>query len=271
MLEGFNYAQCGTIRLCYRVVSRGPTVVLLHGTTATLGVWDAVVELLGTRVRTVAVDQRGHGRSDKPATGYGAADYCTDLRLLLPQLSDAPVVVAGHSLGARNAVVLGCLAPEIVAGVVAIDYTPYIESEVLDELEVRVRGGGREFDSEDDVMGYLQQRYPLMPPEAVARRLAYGYHRIAGKLQPLANATAMAQTVDGLRKDFTDDVKSISVPVTFVRGALSAIVSEEAFASTRALRPDLRMVEVDSADHYLPEVAPAAVAEEIVHMLKGVG
>ncbi|MGI5200513.1 alpha/beta fold hydrolase [Spirillospora sp. CA-108201] len=50
---------------------RGPAVVLPHGTTANLRVWDAVVDRLddacGRRVRTLAVDPRGHSRSGKPA------------------------------------------------------------------------------------------------------------------------------------------------------------------------------------------------------------
>jgi len=267
MIEGLQYRQAGGVRLCLRDSGVGPTVLFLHGTTATLGVWDSVIEMVGDGVRSVAIDQRGHGRSDTPAAGYDAAEYCADARSLVTSLAGAPVVVVGHSLGARNAVVLGAMCPEAVAGVIAVDYTPFVEDSVLDALDRRVRGGDRAFDSQAEITSYLRQRYPLMPPDAVARRVKYGYHRVGEAFRALADPGAMTCTVEGLRRDFADDVRRISIPVTFMRGAMSEIVSAEAFAATRELRPDLRAVELAGVDHYVPEEAPGAVAAEIVRML----
>ncbi|MGW2514140.1 YbhB/YbcL family Raf kinase inhibitor-like protein [Streptomyces scopuliridis] len=173
----------------------GLTVVLLHGTTASLGVWDPVVERLGASVRTIAIDQRGHG-SDKPATGYGAAEYVADVLALVRVRECGPVVLVGHSLGARNAVVLGAAHPDVVAGVVAVDYTPFVEPEVLDALEARVRGGDRGFASAAEVEAYLRDRYPLLPDDAVHRRRRYGYIAAGDGLQPLADPGVPDGTVE---------------------------------------------------------------------------
>jgi len=271
MIEGLERVRAGDVELCVHDRGHGPTVVLLHGTTANLGVWDMVVDRLGSRlnhsVRTIAVDQRGHGRSGKPATGYRAADYHADVQALIEDRGGGPVIVAGHSLGARNAVVLGAARPDLVAGVVALDYTPYIEPKVLDDLEVRVRGGDRAFSSETEIEEYLHRRYPLLPDDAVRRRARYGYAHAGADIRPLADPAAMVLTVDGLRQDFATELRGIAVPVTLLRGELSKIVSTEAFAATQQLRPDLRAVEVSGADHYLPEVAPDAVAAEITRMI----
>jgi 2-(acetamidomethylene)succinate hydrolase len=260
------YVRAGEVELCVRDAGAGPAVVLLHGTTAGLGVWDAVVDALGGTVRTIAVDQRGHGRSGKPAAGYGAADYCADVLALIRERDCGPVVVAGHSLGARNAVVLGAGHPGLVAGVVAVDYTPFTEPAVLDALESRVRGGDRVFASAADVRAYLRERYPLLPADAVERRLRYGYTADGHGLRPLADPRAMVRTVEGLRRDFAAETRDIRVPVTLVRGEHSRIVSPDAFAATRALRPDFRAVELAGLDHYVPEEDPRAVADEIVRM-----
>jgi 2-(acetamidomethylene)succinate hydrolase len=268
---GLRHVRAGGVELCVRDRGSGRAVVLLHGTTATLGVWDAVVDGLGGLpnggVRTIAVDQRGHGRSGKPATGYGAAEYVSDLAALIETLGCAPAVVAGHSLGARNAVVLGAARPDLVAGVVAVDYTPFVEPEVLDRLDTRVRGGDRSFASLTQIEEYLRARYPRMPSDAVRRRVRYGYVPGDGGHRPLADPSAMVLTVAGLRHDFAAETKAITVPVTLMRGEDSAIVSRAAYSATRALRPDLRAVEVSGADHYVPEENPAAVAAEIAHML----
>lgn len=262
-----TYLTDGEVDLCVRDRGEGVPLVFLHGTTGTLGVWDQVVDLLPSGVRTIAVDQRGHGRSGKPATGYSADDYCVDLRGLITQLGCGQVVVVGHSLGARNGVVLGARHPELVRGVVAVDYTPYVESQVLDDLDVRVRGGDRQFASREEIEDYLRDRYPLMLRSAVRGRVVYGYTRTDAGYRPLADPTAMVQTVEGLRHDFADEMRDIRVPVTLVRGELSKIVSAEAFAATRTLRPDVRAVEVPDVDHYIPEESPETVASEIERLL----
>ncbi|MGP4112274.1 alpha/beta fold hydrolase [Streptomyces sp. 4N509B] len=262
------FVDAGGTRLCVRDQgprdSPDPAVVLLHGTTANLGVWDAVVAELGPGVRTLAVDQRGHGRSERPpGAGYGAAEYVADVAALLRECVEGPAVIAGHSLGARNAVVLGARHPELVAGVVAVDYTPYVEPEVLDALDARVRGGDRAFASAAEVEGYLAARYPLLPAAAVARRLRYGYRQVADAWRPLADPRAMRLTVEGLRRDFDAETRAIRVPVTVLRGEHSRIVSRRAFDATVASRPDFRAVHLPGLDHYVPEEDPTSVAREI--------
>jgi 2-(acetamidomethylene)succinate hydrolase len=262
-----EFTHVNGVRLCVRdrgPVGAGPPVVLLHGTTAHLGVWDEVVARLGPGVRTLAVDQRGHGRSARPpGARYGAEEYCADVAALLRGLGEGPAVVAGHSLGARNAVVLGARHPELVAGVVAVDYTPFVEPEVLDALHTRVRGGDRAFSSVRDVEDYLRERYPLLPDAAVRRRARYGYRRAEDGWRPLADPDAMVLTVEGLRPDFDAECRDVRVPVTLIRGEHSRIVSPRAFDATRRLRPDLRAVQLPGLDHYVPEEDPAAVAREI--------
>ena len=260
----------GEVSLCFRELGRGPAVVMLHGTTATLGVWDPIAARIAQSARVIAVDQRGHGRSDKPTSGYTVTEFCDDLRTVIAELGCAPAVIVGHSLGARNAVVLAATHPDLVAGVVALDYTPYIEPEVLDELEQRVRAGDRTFGSPIEIADYLRARYPLMPPDAVQRRVEYGYYRSPDGYRPYADPSAMVQTVDGLRRDFVDELRAVEGPVTMLRGAQSRLVSRAAFERVRADRPDLRAEVVPDADHYLPEVAPDAVCTAIERMLADV-
>ncbi|GAA3755400.1 alpha/beta fold hydrolase [Salinactinospora qingdaonensis] len=270
MISDTRHTRGGDVSLCFRDTGSGPTVVLLHGTTANLGVWDPVVARLGNGVRTIAVDQRGHGRSDKPATGYGAAEYCSDVLDLVTELGCGPVVVCGHSLGARNAVVLAHQHPEVVVGVVAVDYTPYVEAQVLDDLESRVRGGDRRFETITEVRSYLRHRYPLLPDDAIERRAGYGYVADHDGVRALAAPTAMVRTVEGLRRDFDTQTREVAVPVTLLRGEHSRIVSKRAFAATRSLRPDFHAVEVAGVDHYIPEEDPDVVAEQILRTVRAV-
>src|SRR5687767_15866143 len=136
-----------------------------------------MAELLATRFRITSIDQRGHGRAPKPASGYAALDYAGDLDNLLSEST----VLIGHSLGARNALVAGGRYPEKVAAVVAIDFTPFIEREVFDALDARVEGGAREFASVEEIRRYLKDRYPRLPADAIERRARHGYEHVDGK------------------------------------------------------------------------------------------
>ena len=219
-----------------------------------------MAELLAARFRIVSIDQRGHGRAAKPASGYAAEDYAQDIHDQLTQKT----LLIGHSLGARNALVAGARYPEKVTAVVAIDFTPFIESEVFDALEARVDGGDRAFSSLDEVRAYLKHRYPRLPADAVERRARHSFECVDGKWQPLALPAAMRETCAGLREDLTPFLKDIGVPVLLLRGAESKLVSRGAWAKTKALRPDLPAHETADADHYVHEEQPAAFAAAVL-------
>jgi 2-(acetamidomethylene)succinate hydrolase len=223
-------------------------------------VFEPVAELLASRFRIVSIDQRGHGRAPKPRGGYSGEDYARDIGKFVEEKT----VLIGHSLGARNALVAGCRYPDKVAAVVAIDFTPYIESVVFDALDARVNGGNRDFISLDEVQKYLRERYPRLPDDAIRRRAQHGYERVKGKWRPLAAPAAMRATCAGLREDLEPALKGIRVPVLLLRGAESKLVSRAAWEKTRALRPDIPAQEIADADHYVPEEQPAAVAAAVI-------
>jgi 2-(acetamidomethylene)succinate hydrolase len=219
-----------------------------------------MAELLAARFRITSVDQRGHGRAPKPASGYAAEDYARDINDLVSEKT----LLIGHSLGARNALVAGARYAQKVAAVVAIDFTPFIEREVFDALDARVNAGARDFESVEEVRKYLKERYPRLPADAIERRARHGYEQVDGKWRPLAAPAAMRETCKGLRQDLSSTLKEIRVPVLLLRGADSKLVSREAWAKTQALRPDIPAREIAGADHYVLEEQPAAVAAAVL-------
>jgi len=272
---GFDTVSVGTadgagLRIAYSETGEGEdTVLLFHGVTANHRVWAPIQAALSERYRVIAVDQRGHGNSGKPASGYSASDYSDDIRELVERLSGGGrTVLVGHSLGSRNSITAAARFPGMVSGVVAIDFTPFIETEVFDALAARVGGGDQRFASISEVEAYLQARYRRMPADAVRRRASYGYRTDGGAYVPLADPEAMRQTVEGLREDLAGSYSALTTPAVVVRGAESVLVTERAFARSRELRPDLRYELVDGADHYVPEEQPAAVTAIVADFIE---
>jgi 2-(acetamidomethylene)succinate hydrolase len=259
-----NYRKSvGGITLNLWEGGQGRLMIFLHGVTANASVWDPVLLALQDTFHVIAIDQRGHGQSDKPTSVYGSADFARDALQLVETVAGAPAIIVGHSLGARNSIVAATTQPELVAGVVAIEFTPFIEKEVMDALEARVKGGDRVFASTDEIIAYLADRYPLMPKDALERRAKYGYREDQGVFRPLADPAAMVATVAGLREDFERAVLDVKTPVLLVRGKESKLVSAAAFERTLRLRPDLPNLVVPDTDHYVPEEAPIAVVKAI--------
>lgn len=88
------------IRLRVLVESQGEPVVLLHGHSLDLTVFDDLVPALADAgFRVIRYDQRGHGRSSSPPGGYRWGDHATDLRVVLEKLNAVPAHVVGLSKG----------------------------------------------------------------------------------------------------------------------------------------------------------------------------
>ena len=99
----------------------GQPIFLLHGLASTSHIWDMVAPLLAEDHRVVALDQRGHGETDKPTHGFDFASVTKDALGVIDQLGvDAPVVV-GHSWGGSVALELAVRAPESVKGMAWVD------------------------------------------------------------------------------------------------------------------------------------------------------
>jgi len=104
---------------------RNPSLVpflLVHGLASNCRTWERVGDLLAARGHPVAaVDQRGHGRSEVPDTGYDFATLCDDLEAVLDALGYERAVVVGQSTGGNIAVDLARRAGHRLAGVAGVD------------------------------------------------------------------------------------------------------------------------------------------------------
>lgn len=83
------------------ICGAGPTIVLVHGLTASHHDWGPMAPaLVDAGYRIVAVDQRGHGNSTAGTAGYGSLQLGTDLADVFLALDLEAACLAGHSMGA---------------------------------------------------------------------------------------------------------------------------------------------------------------------------
>lgn len=97
------------------------TFVFLHGFGGQALQWVYQMQKFSLQNRVIALDLRGHGLSDKPATGYDMPRMLADIETALDSLRvTEPVVLAGHSYGGALATEFALAHPERVARLVLI-------------------------------------------------------------------------------------------------------------------------------------------------------
>lgn len=96
----------------------GVPVILLHGVTDSWRSFEPLLDRLPDTIRALAVSQRGHGASSKPADGYRYEDMAADLAAFMDALALPAAVIVGHSMGAMVAQRFAADHPQRVAGLV---------------------------------------------------------------------------------------------------------------------------------------------------------
>jgi 3-oxoadipate enol-lactonase len=139
------------VRLHFLDEGLGQPVLLIHGHTLDLRVWDPVVgELLAAGRRAIRYDLRGHGRSDRPARGYHWADHAADAATVLDAAAVARAPVVGYSIGGGIALEVALTMPSRVSSLVLLspvlpdrDYEPEFFASLREVARATRRDGIR--------------------------------------------------------------------------------------------------------------------------------
>src|SRR5262245_40771562 len=108
-----------------------PTVVFLHGLIMDnlSSFYYTLAPGIASMARVVLYDLRGHGRSERPVSGYGVGDAVDDLGAVLDALGlHEPVHLVGNSFGGTIALAAAMCRPERVAGMALIEAHPVVEA-----------------------------------------------------------------------------------------------------------------------------------------------
>lgn len=96
-----------------------PTLLLLHGWTATAGLnWAGCYEPLSRRYRVVSIDHRGHGRGIRARRRFRLEDCADDAVALADELGIDTFIPVGYSMGGPIAQLVWRRHPERVDGLV---------------------------------------------------------------------------------------------------------------------------------------------------------
>jgi 2-succinyl-6-hydroxy-2,4-cyclohexadiene-1-carboxylate synthase len=188
----------------------GPRLVLLHGFTQTGRCWGPAAEDLARDHEVVRLDAPGHG---------GSSDVRADLARTATLAAEAggPGVYVGYSMGARMALHVALLVPEVVRALVLVGGTPGIEDaaerserrERDQALAQRLRSIG--------VAAFLDEWLALPLFAGLPAWARFDDERRRNTAEGLASSLELAGT--GSQRPLWTDLGRLTVPVLAVAGA----------------------------------------------------
>jgi len=146
--------------------SAGP-ILCVHGITANCRCWDVLAASLTPDYRVMAMDLRGRGQSQKPATGYSLDHHLRDINCLLDDLQLERAVIMGHSLGAFIGLAFAAQYPQRTERLILVDGGGDLSTEQFDKVFDGIKPAldrlGQIFPSADAYLDKMKQAPYLHP------------------------------------------------------------------------------------------------------------
>lgn len=233
----------------------GPALVFLHYWGGSSRTWQHVVSALSPDYRTVAIDQRGWGKSASPQAGYALSDLADDALALVDALHLESYILVGHSMGGKVAQLAASRRPRGLQGLVLVAPAP--PTPLALPLDAR-QGMVHAYDSRESIVATVQQ--VLAPGGLSDGDLDMVItDSLAGALQAKA-AWPLATS----QEDITADVPKIDVPVIVISGEHDRVDPPEVLLRELLPRiPQAKLVVLPGVGHLLPLEAPADLANVI--------
>ncbi|WP_435137841.1 alpha/beta fold hydrolase [Actinacidiphila sp. bgisy144] len=243
-----------------------PAVLLLHGLLGRASHWAATARRLAPRCRVVALDQRGHGDSGRPAGPATPEAHAQDVLATVEQLGLGPVTLVGHAMGALTAWQCAVLRPDLVAAVVLCD----MRASALGEAGQRewaqwLASWPLPFATLDDVRRWFGVEDPWADPPDPVRGdfFAEVMSERADGWRPVYEASHLLRTRDRwIRDAHWDELAQVRCPALVVRGPAGELGRAEAQEMVRVL-PRGRYAEIADAGHLAPWEQPEVWAETL--------
>jgi esterase len=255
-LTQFNYQFIGP--------ENGRRWVFLHGLMGYALNWRTIANGISKTERVLLFDQRGHGKSFHPESGFAASDYAEDLKKITDELGWGKFILVGHSMGGRNALdfahrysekveklVIEDIGPEGDPG--AIEYYRWLLGLVPSPFENKLLA--KEF--------FLNHFKPLVKgrtenPDTLGQ---YLYSNIVdtpdGKADWRFSKEAILGTVlQGRAKDMWDELRALNVQTLVIRGENSKELSRDTFQRMCVANPMIEGVEISNAGHWVHSEQP---------------
>jgi epoxide hydrolase 4 len=267
-----------------------PFALFLHGFPEYGGAWNGVLPRFADTMFAAAPDQRGYGRSSKPvgAEHYRAQHLAKDMLDLATELAPGkPIHLVGHDWGASVAYMMAMMAPARIAKLVILNgvHPVPFQRALINDPEQRAASQYIRFLRRPDAAAALladncARTLRILTNgfgagEWMTDNLKAGYldaWQQPGAMEGMTawyKATPMVvpevgEAVTGDPLAHVDPAKmQVRMPHLLIWGLQDMALRPACREGLAAFAPDLRVVEVPGADHWIVHQQPDLVVSEI--------
>ena len=242
--------------------------VALHGFALNCRSWDEVAPALSDVLHWYALDQRGHGLSERaPAL----ADYSRDRMaddidgFIRAAGLDRPVVI-GHSMGGMNAMTFASRRPEALRALVLVDVGPEVSVDGAQQVRQFV-AGPYEMDSLEAWVEHTHRYYPFRSKEGIRRRLAVSLRETAaGKLAKQFDERFRKAEFRGVadsRSGIWEAARGLRCPTLLLHGEKSPVLKREQAEHFAESVDAVQLATIPEAGHSVAGDQPEAFAAAV--------
>lgn len=254
------FASVNDTTLNYRSAGEGPPVVFIHGLGGTANIWHGVLAAMTQHHHCIAMDLRGHGRSDGGGT-ISIETMAKDVELLVRHLELPAVTVVGHSMGTMVAQYLAQTRPDMVEKLVLVGAISHFDPDTQQAYRDRadmVAAQGLDDLVDDWLVGAVSPQTHAMQPGGVGllREMF-----LRNDPQSYASATRALASAPQIRRDELGQQTLIMVGAHDRSTPLA--MAEELHRTI----PVSRVEVVPDVAHWVPMEAPGRVAASVLEFL----
>jgi pimeloyl-ACP methyl ester carboxylesterase len=242
-----------------------PAVLLLPGPTDSWRSYEPILELLPRGVRTIAVSQRGHGDSDKPAAGYGVEDFAGDVVPMLDTLGISEAVIVGHSGSCLVARRVALDHPDRVAGLIleASPTTLCGEVRLLDFVETVVASLADPIGRDFARSVVVDTSSTSLPPDVV--------EALVDELLKVPAHVWKEMFAQLLHYDDTKELPQLEPPTLLIWGDADTLISREMQARLEGSIPDAELLVYPDVGHTPRWEDPTRFSGDVLTFARRIG
>ncbi|MCI3241504.1 alpha/beta hydrolase [Streptomyces sp. 7R016] len=240
-------------------------IVFLHGLAGHAGEWDVLARMLSCRYRVVAVDQRGHGASERLPRDVSRAAYVADVIAVVDQLALQRPVLVGQSLGGHTAMLAAAAHPGLVRALALVEAGPGgPDPNPHGPVDI-----GRWLDSWPTHFPSREAAVAFLGGGPVGEGWAAGLEERDGRLGPRFNRDVMVRSLaENAQRSFLREWTQVDCPTLVVLAQSSFIPAQEVDEMLR-LRPSTTSMSIPATGHDLHLEQPAVLHAALLDFLEG--
>jgi pimeloyl-[acyl-carrier protein] methyl ester esterase len=212
-------------KLSYESCGRGNPVLFIHGWSFNSGIWEGQMKYLKDQCQLIAVDLRGHGKSEQGEGRPSLQQFASDLNYMIKRLELNKVNVVGWSMGGSVAIRLFFLCPERLQSLTLVSATPsLIQREgFLHALPLAVVKRLKAQVKRDHLKALKAFRDLILSPEEEGLDTIGAAKEILSQGFDVSQKTSESSLVALMEEDLREFLDGLSLPTLIVHGAKDRI------------------------------------------------